>query len=199
MTSIRKELCAFGLVFIAGISLNCDTRPSILAKKDELARFHPRRESLSDVPPVIKGKIAIVWRYATGRTKLDRFQDDKKFYKGPANQHSPFPSEVYAQTPEEIDTLIKVECRRFSGQARYTSSNEPMGSPGTLMTFNNTICDVYVIDYKRKTLLAKTTYGDEITPSVLNDSQYAQEVSRRVLSYLSELRYEAAVDGNKTT
>ena len=199
MRSIRRELCALGLVLITGISMNCDTRPSILAKKDELASFQPTVASLSNDPPVIHGKIAIVWRYSSGQTKLDRFYDDKKFFNSPANDaHSPYPSEVYAQTPKEIDTLIKIECRNYSGQAVYKSSDAPMSESGVERTFNNTICDVFVIDYKTKTLLAKTTKGDEITPSVLNDAQYALEVKSSVLSYLRKLPYESTSDVKET-
>lgn len=186
---IPKPHLAIVLFLVSAVLIGCEDR-SLLAHKNTLAGFQPASTSDSKDPLQIKGKVTIVWRLSSGKIEVDRFSFDGKFQNSVLDKSSPYPPEVYAQTVDEIDTLIKVACRSVSGSADYKSSGAPSGSSGTRQTYNNTVCDVTVNDYKTKTQLAKTTIGDDQAPSILDDAQYAIRIRHEVVDYLKKIPLE---------
>lgn len=96
----------------------------MVAKKDELALL-PTAEKLGKTP-VIKGKIAIVTN-SDGTLYLDRFsQEGEAFFSDasiPVETSQNFlPADLYAKNPQEIETLIKIDCVTKKDQALYTKS-----------------------------------------------------------------------------
>lgn len=163
---------------------------ALVSKKEELANLQPTgTPSLSEKEtPKIKGKVVIVTKDADGEIKLDRFSDDQTFSDEPASKFSPFyPTEVYAKNPEEIDTLIKIECRKFKGEDLYTYDSNSFGE---MKEYTNTICNVFIIDYKTKTLLAKIQKGDESRQVILDAGLNKSEVIEGIANYLKSLPLE---------
>ena len=184
-----RSTIAFSALLCSAVFVGCEDR-SLVAHKHDLAGFQTTSTSDSKEPLQIKGKVAIVWRLSSGKIEVDRFSFDGRFQNSLLDKSSPYPPEVYAQTVDEIDTLIKVACRKVSGSADYKSSGAPSGSSGTRQAFNNTICDVTINDYKTKTQLAETTMGDEQAPWILDDAQYAMRISDEVVAYLKKIPLE---------
>lgn len=166
--------------------------PELVSKKEELANFQSTSTpSLSDKEtPKIKGKVVIVKKDAAGQIEFDRFDKDGKFSDAPVSKLSPFyPPEVYAKKPEEIDTLIKMECREQKGSDLYKSKRS---SVSELKEYINTICNVSLIDYKTKTLLAKYQSGSESAPTYLSDDDINDKsrVTEEIADYLTSLPLE---------
>ena len=174
--------------FTGNSSASTGTYSALLSKKEELASFQPAGTPSDKETPKIKGKVVIVWKDSKGQIKLDRFNDNGTFSDAPVNKFSPFyPPEVYAKNPEEIDTLIKIECREFKGRDIYSRNSNSFGD---MKEFTNTICNVSVIDYKTKSLLAKSQKGDEDAPVVLDDGRYKAEVTEGIADYLKSIPLE---------
>lgn len=194
-------LAATGLVSGCGIlnklarnsSASAGAYSALLSKKEELANFQPSGELSGNATPKIKGKVVIVKKEGSGQAELDRFNWEGKFSDEPAGGKSSrfYPPEVYAKKPEEIDTLIKIECREHKGSDYYKKSSP--GSSSELQSFAKTICDVSVIDYNAKTLLAKVQKGDESAPGAITlgeggDSFY--KVMEEIANYLKSIPLE---------
>lgn len=113
--------CLLSVLFLVGCAHFSKTEPkqpeppkefaAMIAKKEELAAI-TTAEKLSK-RPAIKGKIAIV-RNSDGDVTIDRFSEDgSAFYTDPTIPGETYdnflPAELYAKTPDEIETLIKIE------------------------------------------------------------------------------------------
>lgn len=155
----------------------------MVAKKDELALL-ATTEKLSKTP-VIKGKIAIITN-SDGKTYLDRFsQEGEAFFTDapiPVETSQNFlPADLYAKSPEEIETLIKIDCVTKKDQALYTNSNSLKDE---MMVYEYVICEIKFIDYKSATVVAKKEVGKNVPPKVINDRTISRHPWREISEYL---------------
>jgi hypothetical protein len=172
------------------------------SKKEELANFQPKDivpAFSGDKKPPIKGKVVIVKKMGSGPAFLDRFSNGK-FSEKPAGSDMVdlliYPPEVYAKTPEEISTLIKIECDQKKGSDYYKAING--NSPSQRQEYNKEVCDVSVIDYKTQTLLAKVRKGDNFSPSTITvgkngvgqESNGVTQVFKEISDYLNSFPLE---------
>ena len=158
----------------------------MMAKKDELAAL-ATTEKLSPKPE-IKGKIAIV-RDSNGSITLDRFHDSgAAFYTdlpvAGEIYHNFLPPELYARNPDEIETLIKINCLTKKDSALYTNSNS---SKTEMMDYDYVICDIAFVDYKTATVFAKKQVGKNEAPNVINKSTYGKTPGREIADYLQSI------------
>lgn len=155
----------------------------MLAKKDELAAL-PTTEKLSK-KPAITGKIAIV-RNSDGTVTIDRFADDgSTFFTDPpiaGETYSNFlPADLYAKQPDEIQTLIKINCVTRKGEALYTNFKT---SKDEMVYYEYVICDLGLIDYKTATLIAKKQVGKNDPPAMINNRTVARTPWIEIAAYL---------------
>lgn len=118
------------------------------ARADELM-FLAVTEKLDDAMK-IKGKIALVEEYPSTPLSLEGFKPDGSVDRLSQYFFSP---EKKAQTRDEIDTLVKVVCRK----------GRPIGNSTKEIYANE--CDVHVIDFKTKTLFNKKKFENSIIPA----------------------------------
>jgi hypothetical protein len=186
-------LCLVSLLFLFGCSqltghqANKPEPPKefagMVAKKDELALL-PTAEKLGKTP-VIKGKIAIVTN-SDGTPYLDRFsQEGEAFFSDapiPVETSQNFlPADLYAKSPEEIETLIKIDCVTKKDQALYTKSGSLNDE---MMVYEYVICEIKFVDYKSATVVAKKEVGKNVPPKVINDRTISRHPWREICEYL---------------
>lgn len=155
----------------------------MVAKKKEWAAL-TTSEKLSKTP-AIKGKIAIV-RNSDGDVSIDRFSEDGAIFDTdapiPDETYSNFlPANLYAKTPDEIETLIKIDCVTKKDEALYTNSNSLKDEP---RFYEYVICDIGFVDYRTATLIAKKRVGKNDPPKVLNNRTVARHPWREITEYL---------------
>ncbi len=155
----------------------------MVAKKDELALL-PTTEKLSKTP-VINGKIAIITN-SDGKIYLDRFsQEGELFFTDapfPVEASQNFlPADLYAKSPEEIQTLIRIDCVTRKDQALYTNSNSLKDE---MMVYEYVICEIKFIDYKTATVIAKKDVGKNEPPKVINNRTISRHPWREISEYL---------------
>lgn len=171
------------------------TYSALLSKKEELAGFQPSSGGAlsGKETPKIKGKVVIVRKEAGAPAELDCFNYEGKFSEEPAGSGKAslfYPPEVYAKKPEEIDTLIKIECREDIGSDFYKANGT--GSSQRL-EYRKTFCDISVIDYQAKTLLAKVQKSSEAAPDVITPGEGGDgfyKVFKEIADYLKSLPLE---------
>lgn len=164
----------------------------MIAKKDELAALKTTEKLAKK--PAIKGKIAIV-RNSDGDVVIDRFAEDgSAFDSDPTIQGETYnnflPAELYAKTPEEIDTLIKIDCVTKKDEALYTNSNNDKDE---MKFYEYVICDIGFVDYKTATLTARKQVGKNVAPRVINSRTVARHPWLEIIEYL-----KSASSDNKT-
>lgn len=155
----------------------------MVAKKGELSAL-PTTEKLSK-KPAIKGKIAIV-RNSDGDIVVDRFAEDGSAFDsdptiGGETYNNFLPVELYAKTPEEIDTLIKIDCVTKKDEALYSDLGS---SKEELKFYEYIICDIGVVDYKTATLTARKQVGKSDPPKVINSRTVARHPWLEIVEYL---------------
>ena len=155
----------------------------MVGKKEELAALKTT-EKLSK-KPAIKGKIAIV-RNSDGDVTIDRFSEDGSAFDTyptiPGETYNNFlPAEIYARTPEEIDTLIKIHCVTKKDEALYTNSNS---NNDELKFYEYVICEIGLVDYKTATLTARKQVGKNVPPTVINSRTVARHPWLEIVEFL---------------
>jgi hypothetical protein len=146
----------------------------MVAKKGELSAL-ATSEKLSKTPK-IKGKIAIV-QNSDGNITIDRFSDDGATFDSdppiPVGEtwSNFLPATLYAKTPDEIETLIKIDCVTKQDEALYTRENSDHTEP---KIYKYVICDVGLIDYKTATVYARKQAGKNVPPSRITGSTIAR-------------------------
>ena len=155
----------------------------MVAKKSELALL-PTTEKLGKAP-VINGKIAIVTN-SDGTIYLDRFsQEGEAFFPDapiPVETSQNFlPADLYAKSPEEIATLIKIDCVTKKDQALYTKSDSLKDE---MMVYEYVICEIKFVDYKSATVVARKEVGKNVPPKVINDRTISRHPWREICEYL---------------
>ena len=189
-------LCLLSLLYLSGCSHLSGHQPkppeppkefaAMIAKKGELSALQTT-EKLSKTP-MIKGKIAIV-RNSDGDIVVDRFSEDGATFDTDAT--IPFqtfnnflPPELYAKTPDEIDTLIKINCVSKKDEALYTNSNTNKDEP---KIYEYIICDIGVVDYKTATLIGKKQAGKNDPPKVIKSDTIARHPWTEIYEYLKSI------------
>ena len=203
----RRKFFAVGLCLSSGLFLIGCSRGSepkqpeppkefaaMIAKKGELAALQPASEKLSKTP-AIKGKIAIVSN-SDGNISVDRFSEDgSAFYTDATIQGETYdnflPVELYAKTPDEIETLIRIDCVTKKDEAIYTNSKNDKDE---FKFYEYVICDIGFIDYKTATLTAKKQVGKNVAPTVINSRTVARHPWLEIIEYL-----KSATNTNKTS
>ena len=196
----EATLCLLSLLFLSGCS-NLSGRQSnkpeapkefaaIVAKKDELALL-PTTEKLSKTP-AIRGKIAIVTN-SDGTIYLDRFsQEGEAFFTDapiPVETHHNFlPADLYARSPDELETLIKIDCVTKKDEALYTNSNTLKDE---MTIYEYVICEIKFVDYKTATVVAKKEVGKNVPPKVINDRTISRNPYREICEYLRSAKTSA--------
>ena len=178
-------LCIFSLLFLFGCSHLSGSKPkppeppkefaAMIAKKDELSALSTT-EKLSKTP-AIKGKIAIVANH-DGAVSVDRFSEDGEafFTDAPIPVASVvfnnfLPADLYAKTPDEIETLIKINCVTKKDEAMYSNSNSDRDE---MKIYEYIICDIGFVNYKTATLTAKKQVGKNVPPRVIDKNTIAK-------------------------
>lgn len=188
-------LCVLSALFLFGCSRRAEQpkQPeppkefaAMIAKKGELAALKTT-EKLSK-KPVIKGKIAIV-RNSDGDVVIDRFAEDGSAFDTyptiPGETYNNFlPAELYAKSPDEIETLIRIDCVTKKDEALYTNSNSMKDEP---MFYEYVICDIGLVDYKTATLYAKKQAGKNVAPKVINSRTVARHPWLEIVEYLKSV------------
>lgn len=147
----RNELVILVAFLIAGQFFSgcaASRKNDLAARADELM-YLAVTEKLDDAVR-IKGKIALVEEYPNTPLKLEGFKPDGSVDR--LSQYF-FPPEKKAQTLDELDTLVKVVCRK--GRSIGDSTKEVYANE----------CDVHVIDFKTKTLFNKKKFENSIIPT----------------------------------
>jgi len=188
------SICLSSMLFLFGCSRSSggETKQAeppkefaaMLAKKDELSAL-PTIEKLSK-KPAIKGKIAIVSNH-DGDTTLDRFADDgSTFFTDPTiageTYNSFLPAELYAKHPDEIQTLIKINCVTKKAEALYSDFKTEKEE---MKFYQYVICDLGLIDYKTATVIAKKQVGKNEPPKVINNRTVARTPWIEIIEFLS--------------
>ncbi len=169
----------------------------MVAKKGELAAL-ATSEKLSK-SPTLKGKIAIV-RNSDGDISVDRFSEDGATF----DSDPPFregetwnnflPAELYAKTPDEIETLIKIDCVTKKDEALYTRENSTQAEP---KIYEYVICDVGLVDYKTATVYAKKRAGKNTPPSRITGSTIARHPWLEIADFIRSAANTNKANTNK--
>jgi len=121
----------------------------------------------------IQGKVAVVEAYPNTPASLEGFHADgtvdhlSAFFFSPRRK---------AQSVEEIETLVKVNCRKGGAIA------------GSSPTSYASQCDVSLIDFKTKTLFARKKFENNSTFNGVSpsDPSLARTPSEEIKAYLRE-------------
>ena len=161
------------LLLAGGLSAGCggSTKKALAGKAKEL--MDTQAAERLDPGAKISGKIAVVETYPGGTTSLEGFHADGAVDNLSAFFFSP---RRKAQSVEEIDTLVKVNCRKGDAIA------------GSSPTMYASVCDVSLIDYKTKTLFARKRFENDTTFNGVSpsDPSLARTPSEEIKTYLRE-------------
>lgn len=195
-TPLKVAICLLSSLFLFGCSHLSGGRTqkaeapnefaAMIAKKDEWAAL-PTTEKLSK-KPAIKGKLVIVQNH-NGTISLDRFSEKgEAFFSDLPVQGEIYanflPPELYAKHPDEIETLVKVNCVTKKDSALY--KNRETDKIET-MYYDYTLCDIAFVDYKTATVIAKTQVGKNEAPTLLNKNSYGRTPGREIADYLGSI------------
>jgi len=156
----------------------------MVAKKGELSAL-ATSEKLGK-SPTIKGKIAIV-QNSDGNITIDRFSEDGATFDSdpsiPVGEtwNNFLPATLYAKTPDEIETLIKIDCVTKKDEALYTKGDSEHAEP---KIYEYVICDVALVDYKTATVFAKKQAGKNVPPSRITGSTIARHPWLEVAEFI---------------
>lgn len=140
-------------LFFLPVLTACDSDP-ILAAEYALCRFTANGEALDDTA-VVRGKILIVYKSSNfekekyGDCELDGYGE-----KGYKVSPSYFPEEMYAKSPEEIDTLILIENKK--GKFLKSAIVRHSLSRNSETDVYRGITEISMIDYKTSTVIRKS-------------------------------------------
>jgi hypothetical protein len=117
-----------------------------------------------DSNAAIKGKMSVVLQDASGKAELKGIDGfGKELYKYDYEKWGVEPEKL-AENINEIDTLIRVTCKKGS----------KLGAVGRTSVFAN-ICEVSVIDYKAFKLIAKTSFQNKTMEKDFDKETYTSQ------------------------
>jgi len=121
----------------------------IASKRRDLCNFVPERQAF-DAARQVEGKVAVVYKGARYDPNYDHFCE-LDGYSGGGRVPKYFPEEMYARTPEELDTLIMIELGK--GDFVKTAKYQMTRSGGWTTDVYSGQLKISMIDYKTSTLL----------------------------------------------
>lgn len=132
-------------------------------KAEELATLSPPQKP--ETNPIIKGKIAIVEKDGKSDAKMLGIDyTGKKLYQYDLDRYG-FSTNRLAFTPEEIDTLIQLNCNKGGRLGTYE---------GGIPAFSN-VCKATIIDYKNSAIVAQKTFTNKTPPTKIETSSSTSE------------------------
>lgn len=147
------------------------SKKALAGKAEEL--MNTQAAEKLDPAARISGKVAVVEIYPNMPVSLEGFHADGRVDQLSAFFFSP---RRKAQSVEEIETLVKVNCRKGEAIA------------GSSPTMHASQCDVSLIDFKTKTLFAKKRFENKSTFNGVSpsDPNLARTPSEEIKAYLRE-------------
>jgi hypothetical protein len=170
----RNWVLILSLLLLTGtLSAGCGggSKKQMAGKAEELMKTQAAEKL--DQAARIGGKVAVVESHFNRPASLEGFHADgavdhlSAFFFSPRRK---------AQSVEEIDTLVKIDCQKGDG----------MG--GSSPTMYASQCDVSLIDFKNKTVFARKKFENKSTfngVSVLDES-VTRPPSEEIKAYLRE-------------
>ena len=122
---------------------------AIQERRRELCKFVPSREAF-DAGRQVEGKVAVVYKGALYDPRFDSGCVLDGYSGGRSTTHY-FPEEMYARTPEELDTLFMVELKK--GDFIKTAEYKMTRSMGWTTDVYSGRLMISMIDYKTSTLV----------------------------------------------
>jgi hypothetical protein len=169
----KRSLILSILLLAGGLSVGCGggAKKALAGKAEEL--MNTQAAEKLDPAARISGKVAVVESYFNRPVALEGFHADGTVDHLSAFFFSP---QRKAQSVEEIDTLVKIDCQK--GAAIAASSPTMYASQ----------CDVSLIDFKTKTLFAKKRFENNSTFNGVSPSNpnLARTPSEEIKAYLRE-------------
>jgi|RhiMethySRZTD1v2_1073278.scaffolds.fasta_scaffold770177_1 hypothetical protein len=174
-----------GLFVVTGFLTGCASDP-ILAAKQDLCWFTPKGENLNN-NAIVSGKIIVVYRSGNyekgkyGECDLDGYSTSNRLIEKSESNY--FPEELYAKSPEEIDTLIMIENKK--GRALDPRTVRQSISRQSDVDVFSGITEISLIDHKTGMVLRKTSHENTVIP---------KSVSEDRLKLNPAMRYEYVVE-----
>jgi len=167
----RTLHCKLAIVLISSVLFQ-GCGDAIEAKRGDLCKFVPARTEF-DSGRKVEGKVAVVYKGALYEPKYDNGCVLDGYSRGNSVKHY-FPDEMYARSPEELDTLIMIELSKadFIKTTKYQMTQ----SGGWTTDVYSGRLMISMIDYKTSTLVRNmvrviTTVPDTIQFDQLNISK----------------------------
>ncbi|HKQ52586.1 MAG TPA: hypothetical protein VJT74_09470 [Pyrinomonadaceae bacterium] len=161
------------LLLAGALSAGCGggAKKALAGKAEEL--MNTQAAEKLDSAARIGGKVAVVEAYPSMPASLEGFNADGTIDHLSAFFFSP---RRKAQSVEEIETLVKVNCRQGDAIA------------GSSPTMYASLCDVSLIDFKTKTLFARKRFENNSTFNGVSPSNpsLARTPSEEIKAYLRE-------------
>ena len=161
------------LLLVGAVPAGCGggAKKALAGKAEEL--MNTQAAEKLDPAARISGKVAVVEIYPNMPVSLEGFNADgtidglSAFFFSPRRK---------AQSVEEIETLVKVNCRKGGAIS------------GSSPTMYASECDVSLIDFKTKTLFAKKRFENNSTLNGVSPSNpnLARTPSEEIKAYLRE-------------
>jgi hypothetical protein len=170
----RDGALILSILLVAGaLSAGCggDAKKALAGKAEEL--MNTQATEKLDPGARIGGKVAVVEAYPSTPASLEGFNADGTIDHLSAFFFSP---RRKAQSVEEIETLVKVNCRQGDAIA------------GSSPTMYASQCDVSLINFKTKTLFARKRFENNSTLNGVSPSNpnLARTPSEEIKAYLRE-------------
>jgi hypothetical protein len=169
----KRSLILSILLLAGGLSVGCGggAKKALAGKAEELMKTQAAEKL--DPATRISGKVAVVESHFNRPASLEGFHADGAIDQLSAFFFSP---RRKAQSVEEIDTLVKIDCQK--GDAISGSSPTMYASQ----------CDVSLIDFKNKTVFARKRFENKYTFNGVSvvDESVARPPSEEIKAYLRE-------------
>jgi hypothetical protein len=169
----KRSLILSILLLIGGMLAGCGggSKKALAGKAEELKNTQATEKL--DPTARIGGKVAVVESSFNRPATLEGFHADGAIDQLSAFFFSP---RRKAQSVEEIDTLVKIDCQK----------GNPIGVSSPTMYAS--VCDVSLIDFKNKTVFARKRFENNSTFNGVSvvDESVARPPSEEIKAYLRE-------------
>lgn len=140
------------ILILAAVLLLQACTDAISYKRDELCQYIPARDGF-DAAKQVEGKVAVVYKGVLYNPATKNGCQLDGYVGGSSVKHY-FPEEMYARTPEELDTLILVELA--NGDFIQTSKYQMTQSGGWTVDVFTGVLKISMIDYRTSTRVRNT-------------------------------------------
>ena len=143
----RSNIKALVVLFLISVLQACSD--PIQSKHHELCTFTPANQQF-DAQATVEGKIAVVYKGSNYDPKTDN-ECDLDGYSGGRIDPFYFPDEMYARSPEDLDTLIMIELNK--GDFLKATKYQMTVSVGWTVDVYSGRLAISLINYKTSTLV----------------------------------------------